>query len=158
MGTISNTHPEGSVLPPVNPIQTTLGVSNVSFVAQTVDWVPSHLYATIKAAYEHEGFSFVKISMRVRSLWPNFRRKSLRSGHRAASDARKRHPAGRSNRERMFTHHQPTTRPTSTQPVPSPRTWKRPHLGLFYQNKNALRYDLYGAHTWGIRRNKDGGD
>ncbi|HNO11727.1 MAG TPA: thiamine pyrophosphate-dependent enzyme, partial [bacterium] len=46
-GTVSNTSPRGSQLPPINPIQTTLGVSNVSFVAQTVDWNPAHLYATI---------------------------------------------------------------------------------------------------------------
>ncbi|MCB0572928.1 MAG: hypothetical protein KDC66_24335, partial [Phaeodactylibacter sp.] len=61
LGTISNTHPHGSVLPPVNPLQTTLGVSNASFVAQTADWVRGHLYATIKAGYEHQGFSFIRI-------------------------------------------------------------------------------------------------
>src|SRR5205085_762483 len=34
------------------------------FVAQTVDWNPPHLYATIKAAYEHQGTSFIRILQR----------------------------------------------------------------------------------------------
>src|ERR1035437_1166559 len=63
-GTRSNTHPHGSVLPPINPIQTTLSVSNASFVAQTVDWKPAHVFETIKAAYEHPGFSFVRVLQR----------------------------------------------------------------------------------------------
>jgi len=36
----------------------------VSFVAQTADWVPAHLLATIRAAYRHSGFSFVRILQR----------------------------------------------------------------------------------------------
>ena len=31
----SNTQPRGSYLPPLNPIEATLGVTNASFVAQT---------------------------------------------------------------------------------------------------------------------------
>lgn len=60
----SNTHPRGAWLPPLNPLSTTLGVSNVSFVAQTVDWNPLHLHATLVAAYKHKGFSFVRILQR----------------------------------------------------------------------------------------------
>jgi 2-oxoglutarate ferredoxin oxidoreductase subunit beta len=60
----TNTQPTGTYLPALNPITTTLGVSNVSFVAQTADWVPAHLLATIKAAYRHPGFSFVRILQR----------------------------------------------------------------------------------------------
>ncbi|HNH30957.1 MAG TPA: thiamine pyrophosphate-dependent enzyme, partial [bacterium] len=63
-GTVSNTSPRGSQLPPINPIQTTLGVSNVSFVAQTVDWNPAHLYATIEAGYNHPGLSFIRVLQR----------------------------------------------------------------------------------------------
>ena len=54
----------GAQLPPLDPLQATLGVSNASFVAQTADWVPAHLYATIEAAYDHPGFSFVRILQR----------------------------------------------------------------------------------------------
>jgi len=63
-GTRSNTHPRGSVLDPINPLQTTLGISNVSFVAQTVDWNPVHLLATLRAAHAHDGFAFVRILQR----------------------------------------------------------------------------------------------
>jgi 2-oxoglutarate ferredoxin oxidoreductase subunit beta len=58
------TSPRGSVLPALDPLQATLGVSNASFVAQTADWVPAHLYATLQAAYEHPGFSFIRILQR----------------------------------------------------------------------------------------------
>jgi 2-oxoglutarate ferredoxin oxidoreductase subunit beta len=60
----SNTQPKGSHLIPLNPVSATLGVSNASFVAQTADWIPAHLYATIQAAYRHRGFSFVRILQR----------------------------------------------------------------------------------------------
>ena len=60
----SNTQPYGSYLPPMNPLEATLGVTNASFVAQTAEWLPAHLYATIKAAHEHKGFSWVRILQR----------------------------------------------------------------------------------------------
>jgi 2-oxoglutarate ferredoxin oxidoreductase subunit beta len=63
-GYASMTSPRGAVLPALDPLQATLGVSNASFVAQTADWVPAHLYATLQAAYEHPGFSFVRILQR----------------------------------------------------------------------------------------------
>ena len=60
----SNTQPMGSFLPALNPIEATLGVTNASFVAQTAEWMPAHLYATLEAAYKHNGFSFVRILQR----------------------------------------------------------------------------------------------
>ncbi len=60
----SNTQPQGSFLPPLNPVEATLGVTNASFVAQTAEWVPAHLYETLKQAYDHRGFSFVRILQR----------------------------------------------------------------------------------------------
>jgi 2-oxoglutarate ferredoxin oxidoreductase subunit beta len=60
----SNTHPKGSPLPPLNPVTVALGVTNASFVAQTIDWNPPHLYSTIRAAFEHKGTSFVRILQR----------------------------------------------------------------------------------------------
>ena len=59
------------MLPPLDPLQATLGVSNASFVAQTADWVPAHLYATLQAAYEHRGFSFVRILQRCPKFTPD---------------------------------------------------------------------------------------
>lgn len=63
-GYASNTQPRGSYLPPLNPIEATLGITNASFVAQTAEWIPSHLFATLQAAYRHNGFSFVRILQR----------------------------------------------------------------------------------------------
>ena len=60
----SNTQPRGSWLPPLNPLQIALGVTNASFVAQTAEWVPAHLYATLRAARQHRGLSFVRILQR----------------------------------------------------------------------------------------------
>ena len=60
----SNTQPRGSYLPPLNPIEATLGFTNASFVAQTAEWIPQHLFATLKAAYRHKGFSFIRILQR----------------------------------------------------------------------------------------------
>ncbi|HLJ45407.1 MAG TPA: thiamine pyrophosphate-dependent enzyme [Bryobacteraceae bacterium] len=63
-GERSNTHPRGSFFAPLNPLSVVLGIANRSFVAQTVDFNPPHLYATIRAAFEHKGASFVRILQR----------------------------------------------------------------------------------------------
>lgn len=67
----SNTQPQGSYLPPMNPLAATLGVTNASFVAQTAEWVPAHLFATLKAAHRHKGFSFVRILQRCPHFTPD---------------------------------------------------------------------------------------
>lgn len=67
----SNTQPEGSFLPPLNPLEATLGLTNASFVAQTAEWVPAHLFATLRAAYEHRGFAFVRILQRCPHFTPD---------------------------------------------------------------------------------------
>jgi 2-oxoglutarate ferredoxin oxidoreductase subunit beta len=41
-----------------------LGFSNLSFLAQTVDWNPIHLHATLLRAYNHPGLAFVRILQR----------------------------------------------------------------------------------------------
>lgn len=64
LGTKSNTTPRGSYLDALSPLTVTLGVQNVSFVAQAVDWIPESLFQIITAAYRHRGFSFVRILQR----------------------------------------------------------------------------------------------
>ncbi len=64
LGFSSNTHPEGTWLPPLDPLSATLGFTNASFVAQTVDWNPVHLYQILHRAWQHRGFSFVRILQR----------------------------------------------------------------------------------------------
>jgi 2-oxoglutarate ferredoxin oxidoreductase subunit beta len=71
IGTRSNTTPRGSYLEALNPLTVTLGVANVSFVAQVVDWIPEVLYAVIRMAYHHKGFSFVRIIQRCPEWLPN---------------------------------------------------------------------------------------
>jgi 2-oxoglutarate ferredoxin oxidoreductase subunit beta len=69
-GLKSNTTPRGAHLEPLNPLTVTLGVQNVSFVAQGVDWIPEVLYDIISAAYHHKGFSFVRIIQRCPEFLP----------------------------------------------------------------------------------------
>ncbi|MDP2955425.1 MAG: thiamine pyrophosphate-dependent enzyme [Longimicrobiales bacterium] len=70
VGTKSNTTPRGSYLEALNPLSVTLGVQNVSFVAQAVDWIPDVLYDIVKAAYHHRGLSFVRIIQRCPEWMP----------------------------------------------------------------------------------------
>jgi 2-oxoglutarate ferredoxin oxidoreductase subunit beta len=70
-GLKSNTTPRGAVLEPLQPLSVTLGVQNVSFVAQAVDWIPESLYEIVRAAYHHRGFSFVRIVQRCPEWLPN---------------------------------------------------------------------------------------
>ena len=70
IGTKSNTTPRGSYLDGLNPLTVTLGVANVSFVAQAVDWIPESLYQIVKAADHHKGLSFVRIIQRCPEWLP----------------------------------------------------------------------------------------
>jgi 2-oxoglutarate ferredoxin oxidoreductase subunit beta len=70
-GLKSNTTPRGSVLEPLNPLTVTLGIQNVSFVAQAVDWIPEVLYEIVKAAYHHKGLSFVRVLQRCPEWLPD---------------------------------------------------------------------------------------
>jgi 2-oxoglutarate ferredoxin oxidoreductase subunit beta len=146
-GTISNTSPRGSWLPPMNPIQTTLGLANVSFVAQTVDWNPAHLYATIKKAHEHPGLSFVRILQRC-PVWMNQGFSSVVSDPDAVVLLD--HENGIEIEDRVkksfpkIIKHNPSD-------INKAREYAELHdaypIGLFYQNKEAQRYDEYGAHN-----------
>ena len=69
-GTKSNTTPRGTTLEALQPLSVTLGVQNVSFVAQAVDWIPELLFDIVKAAYHHQGFSFVRIVQRCPEWLP----------------------------------------------------------------------------------------
>lgn len=60
----TNTQPHGTYLPALNPLTAALGISNASFVAQTAEWIPQHLQATLQAAHHHDGFAYVRILQR----------------------------------------------------------------------------------------------
>jgi 2-oxoglutarate ferredoxin oxidoreductase subunit beta len=70
-GLKSNTTPSGAYLDALHPLTVTLGVQNVSFVAQAVDWIPDVLYKVVSAAFHHRGFSFVRIVQRCPEWLPN---------------------------------------------------------------------------------------
>jgi 2-oxoglutarate ferredoxin oxidoreductase subunit beta len=146
-GTFSNTTPKGSVLPPLNPIQSTLGFSNVSFVAQTVDWNPAHLYATIKKAHEHPGLSFVRILQRC-PVWMNDGFTSVVSDPNAVTLLDHEHGIQVDDRvKKMFANsidHDPADINKAREHAEMQDSYP---IGLFYQNKEAMRYDEYGAHN-----------
>lgn len=70
-GLVSNTSPYGALLHELNPLTVTLGVSNVSFVAQVVEWMPDIIYPVLKEAFHHNGFAFVCILQRCPAYLPN---------------------------------------------------------------------------------------
>ncbi len=70
IGLKSNTTPQGAYLDGLHPLAVTLGIQNVSFVAQAVDWIPEVLYDILSKAYHHKGFSFVRIVQRCPEWLP----------------------------------------------------------------------------------------
>jgi len=142
-GQTSNTHPRGAWLKPIDPIQTTLGITNASFVAQTVDWNPIHLLSTLKAAHRHQGLSFVRILQRC----PHFTEDVFQIA-RTVPEALKlmHHPDGIEADEKLMARF-----PNNVEHDPSDINAARQladssdgiPIGLFYRNNNADRYDEY---------------
>jgi len=71
-GLPTNTSPRGAYLDPLNPLETTLGVANVSFVAHAADWLPGLLHQILEQAFHHRGLSFVIIMQRCPNYLPDF--------------------------------------------------------------------------------------
>jgi 2-oxoglutarate ferredoxin oxidoreductase subunit beta len=138
----TNTHPRGAWLNPIDPIQTTLGVTNASFVAQTIDWNPPHVLATIRAAYKHPGFAFVRIVQRC----PHYPTDLIDAAQDDPSLVLlMTHPDGIELDDavkRMFKtqqEHDPADLPEAR--ALADRQEVVP-IGLFYRNEAADRYDL----------------
>jgi 2-oxoglutarate/2-oxoacid ferredoxin oxidoreductase subunit beta len=70
-GLITNSSPRGVQLDPLNPLAVTLGVANVSFVAQVADWMPDLLREVLACAFHHRGLSFVRILQRCPNYLPS---------------------------------------------------------------------------------------
>lgn len=141
-GYATNTQPQGTYLPPIQPITTSLGIANASFVARTADWIPPHLYDTIAKAFDHPGLGFVQVLQRCPVYNPdayaplrddpnNIIYLTHENGI-PVSDALIRRSAG-------AIEHDPSDLDAafalSRQESPLP-------LGLFYANPQAARYDL----------------
>ena len=71
MGFKTNTTPRGAYLKALNPLTVTLGITNVSFVAQVSEWMPELMYDVIKQAFLHKGFSFIRILQRCPHFTPD---------------------------------------------------------------------------------------
>jgi len=147
LGYRTNTQPQGTYLPPMRPITATLGVTNASFVARTVDWLPRHLYDTLSRAFDHQGLGFVQILQRC-PVFNDVAYAPLRSNPENVLFLK--HPNGIPIDKRLAQKgsesidHDPGELDAAfaisrrEEPIP---------VGLFYHNPAAPRYDL-------IRRNE----
>jgi 2-oxoglutarate ferredoxin oxidoreductase subunit beta len=140
----TNTQPFGSFLPPLNPLTTTLGTTNVSFVAQTAEWVPAHLYATLRAAYQHPGFSFVRILQRCPMYTQGIYEQAVRDPGMIEllvhDDGVVAPELAKIYKNRVT--HDPSDLDSARKLAEDS---SRIRLGLFYRNESRARYDLLRA-------------
>ncbi len=139
-GTVSNTQPRGSYLPAMNPLSVSLGVTNASFVAQTAEWVPAHLYATLRAAYQHKGTSFVRILQRCPVFTPEIFASAVRDPSQIALLV---HDDGVivPEIEKIYKtqiHHDPRDLAAARHYAESD---DRIHLGVFFRDPSRPRYE-----------------
>lgn len=136
----SNTQPFGAHLMPMNPIATTLGVTNASYVAQTGDWVPDHLYETIARGFRHKGFAFIRVLQRCPQYTTAVYEEAVRNPDMIELMV---HPDGINVPEleqvyKNHVYHDPAD-------LDAGRSLAEPHgkirLGLFYLNENLPRYE-----------------
>jgi 2-oxoglutarate ferredoxin oxidoreductase subunit beta len=139
-GFSTNTQPRGSYLPALNPIELMLGITNASFVAQTAEWSPAHMFATLEAAHRHRGFSFVRILQRCPVYTPKIFMGAVRDPgliellvHEDGVDA----PELRKMYGRVIEH--------DPKDIDSARrlaqTDERIRLGIFYRDESRQRYN-----------------
>jgi 2-oxoglutarate ferredoxin oxidoreductase subunit beta len=149
-GQYSNTQPQGSVLSPINPIAVTLAVQNASFVAQTVDWNPPHVYATVRAAHAHGGFAFVRVLQRCPHFMPGNWDTLIQDPDKLLLLD---HPDGialEDDIRKSFKHrteHDPSDMSTARELAA--RQDLTP-IGLLYRDENAERYDDFTSRGIGM--------
>jgi 2-oxoglutarate/2-oxoacid ferredoxin oxidoreductase subunit beta len=137
----SNTQPKGSWLPALDPIAVTLGVTNASFVAQTAEWMPAHMAATLRAAYRHDGFAFVRILQRCPIWTPGIYQRAVQRPDNIELLV---HDDGVTvpELERTYKHrtaHDPRDLDRARQ-LATPG--ERIRLGVFYRDETRARYDV----------------
>ena len=136
----SSTQPQGSYLPSLNPLSVTFGVTNASFLAQTADWVPGHLAATLKADFDHPGFSFVRILQRCPVFTPDI---FQRAAMKPELTELLLHENGISNEgvEKLYpshVRHDPSNLDAARELAEVSDTVR---IGLFFQDKTRPRYE-----------------
>lgn len=130
-GTRSNTTPRGSFMEGLNPLTVTLGVQNVSFVAQAADWIPEVLFDIIHAAFHHDGLSFIRIVQRCPEWMPDNFEPWLHDPSRVQLLVHDNALSVSSDSLRSIRIVSNTTRPTSTAPVRSPPSMTRFRSGSY---------------------------
>lgn len=63
-GFVTNTTPSGAYLKAMNPLSIMMGVTNISFLAQTATWLSGHMLKTLSKAWDHKGLAFVRVLQR----------------------------------------------------------------------------------------------
>jgi 2-oxoglutarate ferredoxin oxidoreductase subunit beta len=145
VGFKSNTHPRGAWLPPLNPLSATLGFTNVSFVAQTVDWNPIHMYKTLRAAHEHKGFSFVRILQRCPTYTAEVFEEAQKNPDRIVMLEHENGVPPDDVLRRLYKNretHDPRDLDAARRHAARE---DRVPVGILYRNPDAPRYDLYTA-------------
>ncbi len=140
MGVASNTALHGPYLPPLNPLSVALGVTNVSYVAQTVEWIPDHLYETVRAAYHHDGLSFVRIVQRCPAYLPGMFDGAIKDVRQIEMLV---HPRGVMAEELASVYknrveHDPTDLAAARAMA---EDFDKFRVGVFYRSDTAARYD-----------------
>lgn len=135
-GHATNTQPFGTLLEPINPVRTALGLG-ASFVASTTDWMPDHLASTLGAAFQHSGFAFVHISQRC----PHFDAENF--DHKSSSwFSFLKHPNGIAPDKRLTDKTECIEHnPSDIEAAFRYSNAERRYYGLFFQDKNKPRYD-----------------
>ena len=132
----TNTQPMGTYLDPLVPMKMVLGMG-VSFAASTADWMPDHLVSTLKAAFDHNGFSFVHVSQRCPHFDPeNFDHKT--SAWFSFLTHEKGIPPDKrlADKTEVITH-DPTNKEEAFKYADS----HRKYFGLFFHDPQKPRYD-----------------
>lgn len=142
-GLATNTHPGGAWLPPINVLQTTLGFTNISWVARTVDWNPMHLYQTLRAAYEHKGLAFVQILQRCPTYTDGVFEEQRSNPDLTLLLTHENGVPADPPVERMYKNHlEHDPSDLAAARVLAAETERLP-IGLFYRNPDAPRYEDY---------------
>ncbi len=140
-GLRTKTTPRGARLEPLNPLTVTLGVSNVSFVAQAVDWIPELLHDIIALAYRHKGFSFVRVLQRCPEYldgkfdpWVRDPSRTLLLVHKDGIELRPSLAKVYRNQEEHdpLNIHRAREIASTTDPIP---------VGILYRNPDVTRYE-----------------
>ena len=110
-------------------------------MAQTAEWVPAHLYATLRAAYQHRGLSFVRILQRCPIYSSAVYLEAVQDPARIAMLV---HDDGVvvPELDKIYKNAGArTTRTTSTRPARIAEQTDHIHLGVFFRDASKPRYE-----------------